>query len=341
MKRVIINIILAVFCSCLTYNSNGKCAAQVNNTSPDFILQDVCNIWSNYLRQSNTIEIECSTKTINNSHVEYSDAAKLVYQQPCSIREIYLSDGSKSVSGCNEKYSFSLKKNKDADDWVINNLAPNALSRQQLLAFPDFTDSSQIDSTNAFIVPALARGLMVTFVDFLPIIAQKPHFNIDSVEKIVEDDQELIHLTYTYKSPDAMRNQLVKGGEVWLMPNSYWLIKKAKSFGIEPGKKERPVLTIINEYDKNSDNIPIIKKHTFTLNSAEYNNVVTEMEFSFVPSASKIPFSRFTLSHYGLPEPDFDNSRRTNYVRYILMGLGGIMIIVALWRMIQKRREKM
>jgi hypothetical protein len=145
MKRVMINIILVVFCSYLIFNSNGKCAAQVNNTSPDFILQDVCNIWSNYLRQSNTIEIECSTKTINNGHVEYSEAAKLVYQQPCGIREIYLSDGSKFVSGGNEKYSFSLKKNKDVDDWIINNLASTALSRQQLPAFPDFTNSSRIN----------------------------------------------------------------------------------------------------------------------------------------------------------------------------------------------------
>jgi hypothetical protein len=47
----------------------------------------------------------------------------------------------------------------------------------------------------------------------------------------------------------------------------------------------------------------------------------------------------FTLSAYGLPEPDFDNSRRINRVRYVLMGLGTIMILIALWRMIQKRRQ--
>jgi hypothetical protein len=47
----------------------------------------------------------------------------------------------------------------------------------------------------------------------------------------------------------------------------------------------------------------------------------------------------FSLSHYGLPEPDFDNSQRINRVRYIFIGLGAIMIIIALWRMVQKRHE--
>jgi hypothetical protein len=66
------------------------------------------------------------------------------------------------------------------------------------------------------------------------------------------------------------------------------------------------------------------------------------MKFSFenlCPTNTK-DLKRFALSHYGFPEPDFDNSQRTNRVRYILMGLGIIMILFAIWRMIQKRRER-
>jgi hypothetical protein len=67
------------------------------------------------------------------------------------------------------------------------------------------------------------------------------------------------------------------------------------------------------------------------------------MKYSFENLRPTDPkdIKRFTLSHYGLPEPDFDNSRRTDRVRYILIGLGAILIVIALWRMIQKRREKM
>ena len=50
------------------------------------------------------------------------------------------------------------------------------------------------------------------------------------------------------------------------------------------------------------------------------------------------PFEEFTLSHYGLPEPDFGD-HRPNRMRYIIMAVGLLMIGIGAWRMIQKRRE--
>jgi hypothetical protein len=50
-------------------------------------------------------------------------------------------------------------------------------------------------------------------------------------------------------------------------------------------------------------------------------------------------YKRFTLSHYGLPEPDF-GEQRPNRVRYTLMVIGILMIVIALWQMYQKRKEQ-
>jgi hypothetical protein len=62
------------------------------------------------------------------------------------------------------------------------------------------------------------------------------------------------------------------------------------------------------------------------------------MSYDFQP-LQNIPSARFTLSHYGFPEPDF-GERRTNRVRYIIMGIGILMIVIGTWRMIQERRER-
>ncbi len=45
----------------------------------------------------------------------------------------------------------------------------------------------------------------------------------------------------------------------------------------------------------------------------------------------------FTLSHFGLPEPDF-GERRVSRFRYILMAVGGLLIVIALWKMYNKRK---
>jgi hypothetical protein len=50
--------------------------------------------------------------------------------------------------------------------------------------------------------------------------------------------------------------------------------------------------------------------------------------------------SRFTLSHYGLPEPDFDGSRRVRPLRYVFIIMGLLLISIALWKMYRKRQEK-
>jgi hypothetical protein len=60
---------------------------------------------------------------------------------------------------------------------------------------------------------------------------------------------------------------------------------------------------------------------------------ITDISFD---SINKV---EFTLSHYGLPEPDF-GERRTNRVRYIVIGIGILMMIIGAWRMIQERRKR-
>ncbi|MDR1924793.1 MAG: hypothetical protein LBQ66_10505, partial [Planctomycetaceae bacterium] len=49
---------------------------------------------------------------------------------------------------------------------------------------------------------------------------------------------------------------------------------------------------------------------------------------------------RFTLSHYGIPEPDSGTPRSNKHVRYLLGVLGLFMITITIWKLCKRSRRK-
>ncbi|MDR0336600.1 MAG: hypothetical protein LBI18_05870, partial [Planctomycetaceae bacterium] len=229
---------------------------------------------------------------------------------------------------------FTLKK-QDINNWIIEHIQrhPKDLF-QRSFSFPILFENDS-RSIEKLIGRNFTRGLMISIADWLPVIFNQPEFHIIDAKKIKENNENLIWIKYDYK-PKQRQNQLVRSGEIYLLPEHYWLIKRAEVVVSE--SNGRFVNSSIScQYDFVSGNIPRLVSHKLFIK--EYNQTLLRI-FSNYEIVEKINTQEFTLSHYGFPEPDFDNSRRTNHVRYILMGLGIIMILFAIWRMIQKRRER-
>ena len=60
-----------------------------------------------------------------------------------------------------------------------------------------------------------------------------PSFTLHLVEKVNENSEQLVHVTYdvTFKS-----EPIIRGGELWLLPNQGWAIRKSRSDYLQPDR---------------------------------------------------------------------------------------------------------
>ena len=89
------------------------------------------------------------------------------------------------------------------------------------------------------------------------------------------------------------------------------------------------------EYDLQKDEVPlpVYSKHTSEGNGLSFTE---EKRFSLNRIEKPDP-SRFTLSYYGFPEPDFKNQRLSVF-RLVLVLLGCIFITYAVFSALDNRR---
>jgi hypothetical protein len=185
----------------------------------------------------------------------------------------------------------------------------------------------------------MAQGLLLN-PDWLPFIFEENGMQIKKADRIVIDGENSVHITFTYEPSINNKDALIRKGEIFLLPDRYWLIKKASLMGKESSASETLLPAEVSNVYEDIEGIPLLVRQQIKIEGSNGEKCTIETFRNNLKKTS-VPFSYFTLSHYGIPEPDFDNSRRTNRVRYILIGLGAIMIGIALWRIIQKRRGRM
>jgi hypothetical protein len=248
------------------------------------------------------------------------------------IKETNSMDDSYETIVCsNVKYSFEILKHKQSQSAGRINFC-ELVGNAAVLDEQESTISTVKSSYSIF-----GRSLkdLIQNNDF--VIMNVAEENINSCNTIVLD--------FSFQLSDLQKGIFadITKGKVYIVPERHWTISKVY---LELERKEQNGLSrfqnIIDiSYLDSDSEIPQIQQVVFSLLKSKKPAISWISKFEKIDSSdNKLPSSIFTLSHYGFPEPDFDNSRRTNRVRYILIGLGTIMIIIALWRMIQKRRER-
>jgi hypothetical protein len=316
-----------------------SCSVAFAQTSSDdlivWIKKDAPDVWRDYFRSWNNTKVEY-TEIITEKNVQIEDnLCSMFLSYPCmEHRKLDNINHKERLVVFNRHYRFSLERKQENEDWGIDYIEPiyDFLPFEKL-DFPILFEKNNV-SVELFIGNIFARGFMFSLGDWFPVIFSQPEFHILEAKEVVENNEKLIWIRYDYNPPQRS-NQLLRGGEVFLMPNRFWLIKRADVRLLEPDETMVNA-TISCEYDFYFDAIPCLKSHSMFIKEYNYTFKRTFTNYQIVENAS---IKNFTLSNYGFPEPDFDNSRHTNRVRYILMGLGVIMIGIALWRMYKKRHE--
>jgi hypothetical protein len=325
----------------------------------NYITENSHSIWKKYLTNFKSgIEGNVKIQIFRNEKLEHEYSCYIMRQKNWSLDEISnLQENSKIVNSFSQNYFFKIHR-PNQDQWSIDFIEKNSpndeLNNLENYVFPTGKEKIMRDFRDYVCRFYLLKCLALQANTFLPTLMELPEFNIEQIEKIQKDGLNYYSIRFSFTPKDGkdvieqeksihnnvvseLPEGLIKYPQIFvrngslLLTMDYLLIKEADVEILNQGKRK-----IICNY-KYANDIPFISEYIMKFSEGNYEE---KYSFDLNLTTNQNP-KRFTLSHYGFPEPDFDNSRRTNRVRYILMGLGAIMIGIALWRIIQKQRERM
>ena len=244
------------------------------------------------------------------------------------------------IIGANKKYLFELSRGRYDDDseksksWTIVNIIPQWESiplapRLDPVARPLF----------------FAGGIEITdYWTSLDLCSSKCFQALNFQEITSDEGEEIVKISFKINEPvdDYLSKDVIPyKGYLSYYPNRNWLLKEANIF-VRGATPDTPSGRVDVTYDflKRDDNVYYVSKTTanYVIDGNDLPVKTVERTFS-VKHLPNLDNSRFTLSHYGLPEPDFGEAR-PNRIRYIMMVFGGFLVAIAVWQMVQKRREK-
>jgi hypothetical protein len=296
--------------------------------------------WEKYLvalgQTEGHIDREC--EWVKNQDVRTEKHSyNVVYRYPWTAVD---SDDVAVVYGKN--YHFSLRGREG--NWEITVLVKES-SSNRIPQFPPVTEEPAADRSSLVISNQLGVGLQIVpnFI-YIPSIWNQPEFEILSAVSKESDDGNLIDVEfrfhgepghpYTWIAP-ADKDFTVEGRLTLI--TDYYLVHNSEidyETYDEDGKLHEHITWDV-EYRTQKNGVPL---PTFSKHTSQGDGLLFTMVKHFDLSQTKrAKASRFTLSQYGLPEPNFGEPQPT-FLRYVLVFLGGALVLYALFDVYQKRR---
>jgi hypothetical protein len=295
-------------------------------------------VWKKYLHTLKQIQCDVTIENYKGNVLENSNTSHFDCDYP---QFVTTNKANTSIRCYNEQYFFSLKRDKSNENWIVEQTDTTSVS--STLDDWNFLPTN-VNISNAMNGPNLIASITTIGIRlhplWLPSLCNDPTFEIQDIISGKEDNGlKTTTIKFNINEGKTIDN-MGHNGEVTLLNDHYYLIKNAKfSYIFDSRKKIFGTAEITNEYDfDTSFHVPVIVKQTtiFREGIDIYKKV---MIFNNYEPATEKNQKRFTLSHYGLPEPGF-GEHRTNRIRYLIIGIGILMMAIGAYRMIQKRRKR-
>ncbi|MBQ6158490.1 MAG: hypothetical protein IJJ20_05700 [Thermoguttaceae bacterium] len=231
-----------------------------------------------------------------------------------------------TVRAVNPRYWFTVTKKKSDEEWDIVRVQRNESETGPLSVWQDGLNVEKRSPFFAFrelFYPFCIAGCY-TVLDIL----RYPGLVLESVREEPDGGTSFtFHLDPIDESAAAFIP--IQNGTVTLTGG--YLIKDAR-FTMQGGN----LFTLENEYSEGVN--PALVKHTETSYNGETPGTkrTVSIETGKLP---RLPLKRFTLSRYGLPEPDYGYPSAKG-VRIVLITFGGVLILIALFSIFRKRRSE-
>jgi hypothetical protein len=351
IKNVLLNVIIVyvfVFFQNTLVLSN-------NEDIKGMFLKEAPQKWQEYLNYCVKLEGTITFRQYDqNTEIDSEQSITISNVFPYNSLEMFTTDVNdknkklKRVKGYNSKYNFELIETDDKK-WRVTNLTNIAgLARDELFklnyAVPFQNEHTTRELGVDFLKSRLVPGVELTPLESLPLIVSLPEFNLKSIDIVNVNEKKYVEIIYEFEPPNGKYPIVIGSGKFLLLPDT-WLIKSGEFFRTNSDNNggNRIIYHIDNTYNFDNPVMPNVIKRTkqsFTqsISGTKAFRSHEESIYNLYETKDK-DIKRFTLSHYGLPEPDF-GERWLSRSRVILMGLGLLLIVISLCVIMIKERIK-
>ncbi len=221
--------------------------------------------------------------------------------------------GKDQVDATNPEYMFSLSRKVGAASFAIDYVEPvgghddlvhSAIDKMQTSIFDDIRAAWYLN----------ARSLS----DWLT----RPGFQIDGVTPLVQGDETLVEVKFTYKDPGPDRKQDLAGGRFVVDPNHHWTIHEFQT-GMWWG-----VVKASLRYKGDLDGFPQVAEKTTLLAGNDKSSLKRELQFKKL-ARETVPEAEFQMTSFGLPEPKFAPAP-TNMTPYWFLLVAVVLAVAAI-----------
>ena len=290
--------------------------AQDDSDVKRYITENATQLWGSYLNAlQNGVEGDVRFQSFYGDKPAYQYSWRVIREKTWGLEESEdPQENIKRVKSISNGYRFEISRKNDSQDWnvdFVEKTSPGATTSIKDYSFPTGEEFSRSETQAHGLSQYVFRGYSLGVLDFIPTLLRLPEFTIESAEKVNRDGVDYYQVNFSFEQPDLSALEIdenaelpikyphiaVKSGSL-LLTTDYLLIKEAKIDTIH-GPRE-----IKNDY-KIVDGVPLISEYHLTIpgKGGDYKETYA---FDLRIGTNYGP-SRFKLSHYGLPEPNFDD----------------------------------
>ena len=355
MKRALLTLLLCPLAGIAFSLAGGAANAEGNGGYAPFI-RTAIQKWDDYVRDISKMEWTVVTSIDYGPGAGKENETTCIFNFPNFVMEQKKDGVLKRVNGYGKKYSFLLEHDSETGHLEINSVSQNRSIPQPSLLTGFFHGASPSKewwlSAGGRHLGAMSQPLTLYGFTTLQQLFTFQDFSISSLT----EDGEKYYIDYTFEPPEPEQpvteadaaeflksdfpETPVRSGRLVLLKESY--LPESIEFSLETGTLEEG--QVITEHAAVScvyeqvEGKTVLKSKKFVI-SGDGDPRTTLWTYGNV-SFQKEPASRFTLSYYGLPEPEFKNGFISPAnLRGALIFAGCCLIVLSvLFRLYRKRQ---
>jgi hypothetical protein len=166
-------------------------------------------------------------------------------------------------------------------------------------------------------------------------VIERERFEIKRVYAVPSDDHEFVRVEFNYGIDDTTQKIHDRFTDGYLVcdPVRQWSLKEYGCTHHNLNDDHIGTLKTVLEHGDGIGEMPVATKITQTM-ASHVNDYTAESVISVEVIGRELPEEELHLSHYGLPEPNFENSWLGTWRWYLIAGIGCIVVgaIMIKWR---------
>jgi hypothetical protein len=242
----------------------------------------------------------------------------------------------------NEAYAFEVKRKTAHDPWVLTDLA----------VFGREGDPSRLLRYRDCLQHLVKYDLLLVAQMPLPDMVQKPYFKVLEARPVNADGNEYVEVAFEYAHPldeavPILGNPVMfDQGTVVLDPRRFWIIKSYQCTG-KPSKWGGESKVVVH-CELGGAAIPVLRRREEqrgqkgTVDGSPRRLANRKEEYQEVELSRTASPEDFTLSAFGLPEPEFVKNQPTP-TRWWLWGIlagFGFLVLGAVFDWLRRRTKR-